>query len=92
MALSHTASGAGEGSDNAGAETRTFADIGGLLDFYARKTPAAPALLAPGRPALTYGKLGDLIQQLVRPCGDSALPLPTGLLLRCRAAPTARSR
>ncbi|MCP3405770.1 non-ribosomal peptide synthetase [Bradyrhizobium sp. CCGB01] len=86
MALSHTASGAGEGSDNAGAETRTFADIGGLLDFYARKTPAAPALLAPGRPALTYGKLGDLIQQLVRtlrglgiaPADRIAVALPRG--------------
>ncbi|MBR0728819.1 non-ribosomal peptide synthetase [Bradyrhizobium japonicum] len=85
MALSHT-SVAGENSDSAGAETRTFADIGGLLDFYARETPAAPALLAPGRPALTYGKLGELIQQLVRtlrglgiaPADRIAVALPRG--------------
>jgi len=86
MALSHIASVAGEDSDSAGAETRTFADIGGLLDFYARKTPAAPALLAPGRPALTYGKLGELVQQLVRtlrglgiaPADRIAVALPRG--------------
>ncbi len=92
MALSHIASVAGEDLDSAGAETRTFADIGGLLDFYARKTPSAPALLAPGRPALTYGKLGELVQQLVRTLRGSALRLPTGSPLRCRAAPTARWR
>ncbi|WBL80177.1 amino acid adenylation domain-containing protein [Bradyrhizobium xenonodulans] len=86
MALSDTASGTEEGSDSAGAETRTFAHIGGLLDFYARKTPAAPALLAPGRPPLTYGKLGDLIQHLVRtlrglgigPADRIAVALPRG--------------
>ncbi|WP_314959246.1 non-ribosomal peptide synthetase [Bradyrhizobium cosmicum] len=86
MALSDTASKAGEGSGSAGAETRTFAHIGGLLDFHARKTPAAPALLAPGRSPLTYGKLGDLIPQLVRtlrelgitPADRIAVALPRG--------------
>jgi len=53
MALSEIASGAGEGSAGAGAETNTFATIGGLLAFHARTMPAAPALLAPGRPPLT---------------------------------------
>lgn len=62
MDLSDIASGAGEVS----AETKVFASVGGLLDFYARKTPEAPALLAPGRPALNYGELGDRTQHLVR--------------------------
>ncbi|WP_441234056.1 amino acid adenylation domain-containing protein [Bradyrhizobium sp. 930_D9_N1_4] len=86
MALSDIASGAGEGLDGLSAETRTFAHIGGLLDFYARKAPASPALLAPGRPGLTYGKLSDLIQQLVRtlrglgiaPADRIAVALPRG--------------
>lgn len=66
MALSDIASGAGEGSEGSGAETRTFAHIGGLLDHYARTTPAAPALLGPGRPVLTYGGLNDRIRHLGR--------------------------
>src|SRR3954451_23796447 len=86
MALSHIASVAGEDSDSAGAETRTFADIGGLLDFYARKTPAAPALLAPGRPVLNYGGIGAQTQDLVRtlrglgigPADRIAVALPRG--------------
>lgn len=86
MALSDIASGAGEGSDGSGAETRTFAHIGGLLDHYARTTPAAPALLGPGRPALTYGGLNDLIRHLGRtlrglgigPADRIAVALPRG--------------
>ncbi|WFU79763.1 amino acid adenylation domain-containing protein [Bradyrhizobium sp. CIAT3101] len=66
MALSAIASGAGGGSASAGAETDTFAHIGGLLAFYARTIPAAPALLAPGRPPLTYGALGAGIAHLVQ--------------------------
>jgi acyl-CoA synthetase (AMP-forming)/AMP-acid ligase II len=64
MALSDIASGAG--SVGASGETKIFSHIGGLLDFYARRTPAALALLAPGRPALTYGALGERTQDLVR--------------------------
>ncbi|MGY4629786.1 amino acid adenylation domain-containing protein [Bradyrhizobium sp. USDA 4486] len=86
MALSDIASGAGEGSDGESAETGTFAHIGGLLEHYARKTPSAPALLAPGRPALTYGGLGELIRHLVRtlrgsgigPADRIAVALPRG--------------
>ncbi|MET3910527.1 amino acid adenylation domain-containing protein [Bradyrhizobium sp. S3.3.6] len=66
MALSEIASGAGEGSADAGAETNTFAHIGGLLAFHARTMPAAPALLAPGRPPLNYGALGARIAHLVQ--------------------------
>ncbi|WP_157095894.1 condensation domain-containing protein, partial [Bradyrhizobium sp. AT1] len=63
-----------------------FACIGGLLDFYARKTPAAPALLAPGRPILNYGALGEVMQDLVRtlrrlgiaPADRIAVALPRG--------------
>ncbi|MBW7971416.1 non-ribosomal peptide synthetase [Bradyrhizobium sp. BR 10289] len=66
MALSDIASGAGEGSDGASPETKIFASIGGLLDFYARKTPVAPALMAPSRPALSYGALGERVQDLIR--------------------------
>ncbi|MFT4115508.1 amino acid adenylation domain-containing protein [Bradyrhizobium sp.] len=68
------------------AETDTFAHIGGLLDYYARKTPAAPALLAPGRPALAYGQLAARAQHLVRalrelgigPADRIAVALPRG--------------
>lgn len=68
------------------AETTIFADIGGLLDFYARKTPTAPALLAPGRPILNYGALGEVTQDLVRalralgmtPADRIAVALPRG--------------
>lgn len=86
MALSHIASGAGEGSDGSGAETRTFAHIGGLLEHYAGKTPSAPALLGPGQPALTYGGLNDRIRHLGRilrglgigPADRIAVALPRG--------------
>jgi len=86
MALSDIASGAKRESEGIGAEIRSFAHIGGLLDFHARKMPAAPALLAPGRPALSYGALGELIQQLVRtlrglgigPADRIAVALPRG--------------
>ncbi len=86
MVLSDIASGAGKGSAGTGAETKIFAHIGGLLDFHARKTPMAPALLAPGRPALTYGELGELIRQLVHtlrglgiaPADRIAVALPRG--------------
>ncbi|APO50849.1 non-ribosomal peptide synthetase [Bradyrhizobium diazoefficiens] len=84
MALSDIASGAG--SVGASGETKIFSHIGGLLDFYARRTPAAPALLAPGRPALTYGALGERTQDLVRtlrglgiaPADRIAVALPRG--------------
>ncbi|MBR0775195.1 amino acid adenylation domain-containing protein [Bradyrhizobium diazoefficiens] len=47
-------------------ETANFAHIGDLLDFHARVAPAAPALLAPGRPALFYSALGASVRDLVR--------------------------
>src|SRR5215472_14883938 len=87
MVLSDIASGAGKGSaGTGGAETQIFDHIGGILDFHARNTPVAPALLAPGRPALTYGELGELIRQLVRtlrglgiaPADRIAVALPRG--------------
>ncbi|UFW48280.1 MULTISPECIES: non-ribosomal peptide synthetase [Bradyrhizobium] len=86
MALSDIASGAGEGSDGESAETGTFAHIGGLLEHYARKTPSTPALLAPDRPALTYGGLDELIRHLIRnlrgsgigPADRIAVALPRG--------------
>ena len=86
MALSDIASGADERSAGTTAETRIFAHIGGLLEFYARKTPGAPALLAPGRPALSYGALGVSIRQLVgtlrdlgiAPADRVAVALPRG--------------
>src|SRR5947209_4282012 len=79
MALSDIASGAG----SVGA---TFSDIAGLLDFYALRTPAAPALLGPGRPPLTYGALGERTQDLVRslrgfgiaPADRIAVAMPRG--------------
>ncbi|MCK1473705.1 amino acid adenylation domain-containing protein [Bradyrhizobium sp. 197] len=75
-----------QGSASTTAETKIFADIGGLLDFHARKTPAAPALLAPGRPVLNYGAIGDRTQDLVRtlrglgiiPSDRVAVALPRG--------------
>ncbi|MGY4485687.1 acyl-CoA synthetase (AMP-forming)/AMP-acid ligase II [Bradyrhizobium sp. LM3.2] len=75
-----------QGSASITAETKIFADIGGLLVFHARKTPAAPALLAPGRPALNYGAIGDRTQDLVRtlrglgivPSDRVAVALPRG--------------
>ncbi|WP_183245931.1 non-ribosomal peptide synthetase [Bradyrhizobium sp. cir1] len=84
MALSDIASGAG--SVGASLETKAFSHIGGLLDFYARRIPAAPAILAPGRPALTYGALGERTQDLVRtlhglgitPADRIAVALPRG--------------
>ncbi|MBR0785183.1 non-ribosomal peptide synthetase [Bradyrhizobium iriomotense] len=84
MALSDIASGAG--SVGASLETKTFSHIGGLLDFYACRSPAAPAILAPGRPALTYGALGERTQDLVRtlrglgiaPADRIAVALPRG--------------
>ncbi|GGI29716.1 non-ribosomal peptide synthetase [Bradyrhizobium guangdongense] len=61
MALSAIASGARGGSaGTGGADT-----IGGLLAFHARTIPAAPALLAPGRPPLSYGALGARLEHLV---------------------------
>lgn len=86
MALSDIASGAGGGLEASGAETKSFAHIGALLDFHAREMPAAPALLAPGRPALNYGALGTLIQRLMHtlrglgigPADRIAVALPRG--------------
>jgi non-ribosomal peptide synthetase component F len=83
MALSGIASGAGEIST---ADANGLADIGGLLAFHARTTPAAPALLAPGRPPLTYGALGATIEHLLRtlrglgiaPADRVAVALPRG--------------
>ena len=75
-----------EKSSGTTAEAEMFACIGGLLDFYARKTPAVPALLAPGRPILNYGALGEVMQDLVRtlrrlgitPADRIAVALPRG--------------
>lgn len=86
MALSEIASGAGEGFAGTTAEAKTFAHVSGLLEYYARKTPAAPALLAPGRPVLSYGALGGSVRQLVGalrelgigPAGRVAVALPRG--------------
>ena len=86
MALSGVASEAEQGSASLSAETKVFAHLGGLLDFYARRTPAAPALLAPGRPPLTYGELGARTGHLVRtlrglgiaPADRIAVALPRG--------------
>ena len=64
MALSGIASAAG--SVGASPEAKAFSHIGALLDFYARRIPAAPAILAPGRPALLYGALGERIEDMVR--------------------------
>ncbi|MBC9984679.1 AMP-binding protein, partial [Bradyrhizobium campsiandrae] len=83
MALSGTGSGAREGSADMGAEATT---IGGLLALHARTIPAAPALLAPGRPPLSYGALGAGIEHLVRtlrglgiaPSDRVAVALPRG--------------
>ncbi|MHB0770043.1 amino acid adenylation domain-containing protein [Bradyrhizobium sp. 5.13L] len=86
MALSDIASGAGAGSTGTTGETNIFAHISGLLEFYARNTPAAPALLAPGRPPLSYGALDGSIRQLVGtlrergigPADRVAVALPRG--------------
>lgn len=74
------------GSAGTTAEAKIFAHIGGLLDFHARNTPAAPALLAPGRPVLNYRGIGDRTQELVRtlrglgiaPADRIAVALPRG--------------
>ncbi|WP_027552763.1 non-ribosomal peptide synthetase [Bradyrhizobium sp. Cp5.3] len=66
MELSEVAHPAPDRSASTLAETRGFAHIGGLLELYARQTPAAPALLAPDRPPLNYGELGTRILHLVR--------------------------
>ncbi|MGX1325251.1 amino acid adenylation domain-containing protein [Bradyrhizobium sp. USDA 377] len=84
MALSDIASAAG--SVGASLETKTFSHIGGLLDFHARRIPEAPAILAPGRPALTYGALGERTHDLVHtlrglgiaPADRIAVALPRG--------------
>src|SRR3954454_21968242 len=86
MALSDLASAAREGSASVSAETQVFAHVGGLLDFHARRTPTAPALLAPGRPPLSYGELGARVEHLVRtlrglgtaPADRIAVALPRG--------------
>lgn len=86
MTLSDLASEAGEGSASVSAETKVFAHVGGLLDFYARTTPTAPALLAPGRRPLSYGELGATTEHLVRtlrgfgtaPADRIAVALPRG--------------
>ncbi|QPF90417.1 non-ribosomal peptide synthetase [Bradyrhizobium commune] len=86
MALSELASGAGEEKAGSGPETKVFAHIGGLLDLYAQKTPTAPALLAPGRPPLSYAGLGARTVHLVRtlrglgigPTDRIAVALPRG--------------
>ncbi|WGD50779.1 amino acid adenylation domain-containing protein [Bradyrhizobium sp. CB1650] len=86
MALSDVAQPAPEGPAGAPAETRGVAHIGGLLDVYARQTPAAPALLAPDRPQLNYGELAAGTHHLVRtlrwlgiaPADRIAVALPRG--------------
>ncbi|MDA9407073.1 non-ribosomal peptide synthetase [Bradyrhizobium sp. CCBAU 45384] len=86
MALSEIASEAGDRPAGAGVETENLADIGSLLAFHARAMPAAPALLAPGRPPLTYGALGTWIAHCVRtlrglgitPAARIAVALPRG--------------
>ncbi|RXH06915.1 amino acid adenylation domain-containing protein [Bradyrhizobium guangzhouense] len=86
MALSEIASEAGERSAGAGTEAEKLADIGSLLAFHARTMPAAPALIAPGRPPLTYGALGAGIAHVVRtlrglgitPADRIAVALPRG--------------
>src|SRR5581483_2301405 len=86
MALSEIAFEAGDDPAGVGVEAENLADIGGLLAFHARATPAAPALLAPGRPALVYGALGAGIAHLVRtlrglgvtPADRIAVALPRG--------------
>lgn len=68
------------------AEPKIFEHVSGLLEFYARTTPAAPALLAPGRPVLSYAALGGSIRQLVGalrelgigPADRIAVALPRG--------------
>ena len=75
-----------QGSASTTAETKIFTHIGGLLDFHARTTPTAPALLAPGRPVLNYGGIGARTQDLVRtlrglgiaPADRIAVALPRG--------------
>ncbi|KJC53338.1 non-ribosomal peptide synthetase [Bradyrhizobium sp. LTSP857] len=86
MELSDVTHGAGEGSASLSAETKVFAHVGGLLDYYARRTPTAPALLAPGRPPLSYGALGARTEHLVHtlrglgiaPADRIAVALPRG--------------
>ncbi|MDA9498389.1 non-ribosomal peptide synthetase [Bradyrhizobium sp. CCBAU 11357] len=86
MALSGIATGVDEAFAGTTAEPKIFAHISSLLEFYARKTPAAPALLAPGRPALSYGALAESIRPLVQtlrelgigPAGRIAVALPRG--------------
>ncbi|MGY3235686.1 amino acid adenylation domain-containing protein [Bradyrhizobium sp. USDA 4448] len=86
MALSGIASGAADGADGASAETEIFADLGRGLAFHARTIREAPALLAPGRPPLTYGALGTRIAHLVQtlrglgiaPADRIAVALPRG--------------
>ncbi|MCG2631010.1 amino acid adenylation domain-containing protein [Bradyrhizobium sp. WYCCWR 13023] len=86
MALSDIAPEAGDRLAGAGVETENLADIGSILAFHARAMPAAPALLAPGRPPLTYGALGTRIAHVVRtlrglgitPADRIAVALPRG--------------
>lgn len=86
MDLSELIAASQDGSANATAETGIFAHIGGLLDFYAQKSPAAPALLAPSRPPLNYGELSGRSAHLVRtlrglgigPADRIAVALPRG--------------
>lgn len=86
MALSEIASETGDRPASAGVETENLADIGDLLAFHARTMPEAAALLAPGRPPLTYGALGAAIVHLVRalrglgitPADRIAVALPRG--------------
>lgn len=70
-------------ASGAGTEANT---IGGFLAFHARTRPAAPALLAPGRPPLIYGALGARIEHLagtlrglgIAPSDRIAVALPRG--------------
>lgn len=86
MDLSDVVPGAAKGLASTDAETKVLTHIGGLLDFYARQTPAAPALLSPSRPPLNYDGLGATTEHLVRklrglgvaPADRIAVALPRG--------------
>ncbi|WP_409363512.1 amino acid adenylation domain-containing protein [Bradyrhizobium liaoningense] len=64
--MSDTASPSPQGSAGQTAGTATFACIGEMLEFHARTTPRAPAILAPGRPPLAYAALSDRTMAAVR--------------------------
>jgi amino acid adenylation domain-containing protein len=68
------------------ADTKIFAHIGDILDVYARESPAAPAILAPLRPPLSFAELGGRTHHAVHtlralgiaPTDRIAVALPRG--------------